>query len=1518
MENTTLNFFKAKFVRALMALAMLLALDGFAQTTVTYNMGNTGYFTTVTQGTSGTFAANGNTELGMYSNGGGTKNVVAYRNFMTAGNNTGSVRALQVGDIFSLQVYASAAFGQIGFSLNTTNVTTNYGTRNTNSRLYVQEDGTTGSWYVNSAAGNQTLDYNVSTTYRNYLFKVYITSETTCDVELIVDGSTTKRLFNRTMNGAAGANITGFSLYLSDDWNGSANSNIYWKQVTEVRANTSVNLGYYLTSGSFTPGRVTNGLEANSTSTTSVNALNIGGDAGTTVVLNQPNTYSGGTIVNPLARAELQHAQALGTSPFIDVFNNGAMSLYSPTGITYNNYTAVLFGNGQNGANGAMRNVGGNNVWQGQIQLAGSARIHADIAGSLALNGLITIPVSTVLTVGGTQPITINGGVTGTTLAKDGANTLTLASAFNGFNTLNLYDGIVSIGNAGAVGSATIAFPASASIGTLAFTNSFSVPGQVSVQSTKANIDVANGQMATVTGMVFGVGRLSKSGAGTLSVSSSSTPMSGGFNIGNGYVIVNNGNRLGAGTINLGLDANDVSQGNNVFLQTSGTTTFPQALTVASNASGAARTVQSFLGNTMTFSGLTTLNGTLTVSGNANFSNVISGAGGLTISDGMTTLSAANTYAGNTTVNPLSVLFLGAANTIPNASNIILNGGTFNSGGVSDQVNVLLVEANSTISLQNGSHALTFADSSEETWSGTLTISSWNGVAGQSNTGGGRIMVGVGGLNPAQLAQVVFQGYPGTPIILPSGELVPPGPSLAVTNGAPDHGSACVGVPATTITYTITNTGGDASDVSVVSNNAEFVVSNLSSTTIALGGTATYDVTFTPSASGSRTADITITSSPAGNTPIVSTVTGTGLANVTYYADSDNDNYGDPTDLQVSCTGAPIGYVTNDDDCDDNNDAINPDADEICDGIDNDCDGFIDDADSLVVGAPLWYADADDDNYGNPLSALNACNAPLGYVANDDDCDDNNGAVNPDATEICDGLDNDCDGLTDGDDPSVIGLATWYADTDGDGYGDPAVSVEACSAPANHVADNTDCDDANPAVHAIYPYFDDADNDGYGSMTVVNICAANPLVAPGGFSLNDDDCNDNNNAVHPNAAEIGYNLVDDDCDGSIDEGFPPKVTVVQGAQCNTTLAAIDTQIMANLVAGAQGYHWRITTMSGPNTGQVQTLNTGIRVMKLTQLLTYAYATQYKVEVGVFYAGYPQPFGVSNCTVTTPQGMSTLTNCNQTLTAMSNAVYANIVPFAGGYRFRITDPLNPLNTQVLERPIRDFKMTQVTNFAVQYGKTYNVEVAVRNTDGTWMPYSSACQVTTPVFPTTSLQDSQCDGYLVPTNSTLLYALSYPGAIAYVFQLSGGGLPAPIEVTKGTRAFSINDFAGQTTPGATYNVKVRLIFNHADPAGPYGKTCTITTPGLARPNQVKAAFDAVAYPNPFADHFNIDIRTAATGDVAIKVYDMTGRLLENAIVKAGNTIRPIGNHFPAGVYNVIVSQGDETRTLRVIKR
>ena len=281
-----------------------------------------------------------------------------------------------------------------------------------------------------------------------------------------------------------------------------------------------------------------------------------------------------------------------------------------------------------------------------------------------------------------------------------------------------------------------------------------------------------------------------------------------------------------------------------------------------------------------------------------------------------------------------------------------------------------------------------------------------------------------------------------------------------------------------------------------------------------------------------------------------------------FYLDSDGDGYGDPTTSVTSLGAAPPGYVTDNTDCDDSNAAVHPAASELCDAAntDEDCNGLAEDNDFFASGQSTFYADYDGDGYGGTRSSTTACDAPVGHSANSTDCNDAFATISPAATELCDAAntDEDCDGLADDADGSATGQSTFYADSDGDGYGG-ASSTFACDLPAGHTITSTDCDDTTATVSPAAPelcdpadtdedcdgladdadpsatgqstFYADADGDGYGGTTTTFACDL-----PSGYAATSTDCDDASATISPAATELcDAANTDEDCDGLADD-----------------------------------------------------------------------------------------------------------------------------------------------------------------------------------------------------------------------------------------------------------------------------------------------------------------------------------------------------------------------------------------------
>ncbi len=238
--------------------------------------------------------------------------------------------------------------------------------------------------------------------------------------------------------------------------------------------------------------------------------------------------------------------------------------------------------------------------------------------------------------------------------------------------------------------------------------------------------------------------------------------------------------------------------------------------------------------------------------------------------------------------------------------------------------------------------------------------------------------------------------------------------------------------------------------------------------------------------------------------------------------DRDRDGF---VDDQCANVGGASGV-----DCNDREPGVSPIGEEACNGRDDDCDGNVDEGVTID-----GFLDADADGHGDPSMAMRACLGRGRFAEVGDDCDDASPAVFAGQVEICDGEDNDCDGLTDEGTRPVF----WFPDADADGYGDAAgPAVLSCEPVAGHALLPTDCDDGDDAVNpAELESCNGVDDDCNG---VADFDA-------GDGDLEDDDrdgvadercggldCDDRDPHAAGTFAEL-CNGRDDDCDGMVDE-----------------------------------------------------------------------------------------------------------------------------------------------------------------------------------------------------------------------------------------------------------------------------------------------------------------------------------------------------------------------------------------------
>jgi len=273
------------------------------------------------------------------------------------------------------------------------------------------------------------------------------------------------------------------------------------------------------------------------------------------------------------------------------------------------------------------------------------------------------------------------------------------------------------------------------------------------------------------------------------------------------------------------------------------------------------------------------------------------------------------------------------------------------------------------------------------------------------------------------------------------------------------------------------------------------------------------------------------------------------LGCVTFYVDVDKDSYGVNTSLCL-CEAEGTYSASNNDDCDDDEKAVNPGATEgVGDSVDSNCDG-----------TESCYTDADNDGYRDSASTVltssdTDCDDSGEATSSDltGDCNDADSAISPGDPEICDSsnTDEDCDGKADNDDLPSTSTIRYYKDADGDLYGASSdTGALRCDADTTYkVTNNTDCNDSNSSINtaateiagdevdqncnSTETCYKDSDNDGYRPDSTSTVSSSDTDCVDSGEAKSSEpttDCDDTNVSRYPTNTEITGDGIDQDCD----------------------------------------------------------------------------------------------------------------------------------------------------------------------------------------------------------------------------------------------------------------------------------------------------------------------------------------------------------------------------------------------------
>ena len=578
-----------------------------------------------------------------------------------------------------------------------------------------------------------------------------------------------------------------------------------------------------------------------------------------------------------------------------------------------------------------------------------------------------------------------------------------------------------------------------------------------------------------------------------------------------------------------------------------------------------------------------------------------------------------------------------------------------------------------------------------------------------------------------------------------------------------------------------------------------------------------------------------------------------------------------------------------------------------------------------------YYLDADNDGFGNSSSLVTDCSAPVGYITSAGDCNDSDSGINPNALEICNGVDDNCNGQFE---EGVI-FINLYVDNDGDGYGAISNSISACD---------------------LLP--------GY--------------ITTGG------DCNDNNANIQPGATELCSNSVDDDCDGLVNEVCLPgndepqyasnSVPAVSFTNCNTYTGTLNACTPSPAMSGTWTSGpdvWYYFTANGPGVTIRCTPSTNDVALELRtyagDLLKTANAvasvSDEYLNYGNLNVGQQYYIRVRNANASQPGGSFSL--CLRRLTAAGNLNYTNSILYDTGcdmvYATNTTGsnsctmqltPILPAGNAVLTASGPTSLLANFTGTngeKVLYNTVYSATITLNYTlptGGGGTENISIARVTDNQLNVVSHVDLNLGsvhacpnrvviGGLVRANIWMCDAIKYQWRFERM--LNGvpflvNGNPVVIETfgANGTRDLYLYGNLGFTS-GTEWRVQVRPIFAN-NVVGEYytNYQCMIFKGTLAAAPTVEneemvneKSMDQeflvpTLYPNPSrTGHFRIDWLSEDGAETQVEIWDAMGRKVGAWTFSEVSTMEMDGANWESGVYQVRLSRGKESHLLRWMK-